>query len=84
MRKHQPQSSLSSRRFSRNLLAVLRQYDLHHFNSGFCPAILVLAGDNPSIDDNMSCKQNIAEAKKLLKEAGYPDGIEMVIHVSTK
>jgi peptide/nickel transport system substrate-binding protein len=33
---------------------------------------------------NMSCKQNIAEAKKLLKEAGYPNGIEMVIHVSTK
>jgi peptide/nickel transport system substrate-binding protein len=33
---------------------------------------------------NMSCGQNIAEAKKLLKEAGYPNGIEMVIHVSTK
>ena len=33
---------------------------------------------------NMGCKQNIAEAKKLLKEAGYPNGIEMVIHVSTK
>ena len=32
----------------------------------------------------MKCPQNIKKAKKLLAEAGYPDGIEMVIHVSTK
>ena len=31
-----------------------------------------------------SCPQQTATAKKLLKEAGYPDGIEMTIHVSTK
>ena len=30
------------------------------------------------------CPQQSATAKKLLKEAGYPDGIEMTIHVSTK
>ena len=33
---------------------------------------------------NMKCPQDIKQAKKLLKEAGYPDGIEKVIHVSTK
>jgi peptide/nickel transport system substrate-binding protein len=32
----------------------------------------------------MKCPQNIKKAKSLLKEAGYPNGIEMVIHVSTK
>jgi len=32
----------------------------------------------------MKCPQDIKKAKKLLTEAGYPDGIEMVIHVSTK
>ena len=30
------------------------------------------------------CPQQSATAKKLLKEAGYPDGIAMTIHVSTK
>ncbi len=30
------------------------------------------------------CPQQSATAKKLLKEAGYPDGIDMTIHVSTK
>ena len=30
------------------------------------------------------CPQQSATAKKLLKEAGYPDGMEMTIHVSTK
>ena len=33
---------------------------------------------------DMDCPQNISKAKNLLKEAGYPNGIEMVIHVSTK
>ena len=33
---------------------------------------------------NKKCPQQSATAKKLLKEAGYPDGIEMTIHVSTK
>ena len=33
---------------------------------------------------DMKCPQDIKQAKKLLKEAGYPNGIEMVIHVSTK
>ena len=33
---------------------------------------------------DMSCEQNISKAKNLLREAGYPNGIEMVIHVSTK
>ena len=32
----------------------------------------------------MKCPQNIKKAKKLLAEAGYPNGIDMVIHVSTK
>ena len=32
----------------------------------------------------MKCPQNIKKAKQLLSEAGYPDGIEMTIHVSTK
>ena len=32
----------------------------------------------------MKCPQDIKKAKKLLKEAGYPDGFDMVIHVSTK
>jgi len=32
----------------------------------------------------MKCPQNIKKAKKLLAEAGYADGIDMVIHVSTK
>ena len=32
----------------------------------------------------MKCPQNISKAKKLLAEAGYPNGIEMAIHVSTK
>ena len=33
---------------------------------------------------DMDCPQNISKAKNLLREAGYPNGIEMVIHVSTK
>jgi len=33
---------------------------------------------------NMDCPQNIGKARNLLREAGYPNGIEMVIHVSTK
>ena len=32
----------------------------------------------------MNCDQDINGAKKLLAEAGYPNGIEMTIHVSTK
>ena len=32
----------------------------------------------------MKCPQNIKKAKQLLSEAGYPDGMEMTIHVSTK
>ena len=32
----------------------------------------------------MDCPQDISKAKNLLREAGYPNGIEMVIHVSTK
>ena len=32
----------------------------------------------------MNCPPQPATAKKLLKEAGYPDGFDMVIHVSTK
>ena len=32
----------------------------------------------------MKCPQDIKKAKKLLNEAGYPDGFDMVIHVSTK
>jgi peptide/nickel transport system substrate-binding protein len=31
-----------------------------------------------------NCPPQPATAKKLLKEAGYPDGIDMTIHVSTK
>ena len=33
---------------------------------------------------NMDCPQDISMAKNLLREAGYPNGIEMTIHVSTK
>ena len=33
---------------------------------------------------DMDCPQDISKAKNLLREAGYPNGIEMVIHVSTK
>ena len=33
---------------------------------------------------NMDCPQNVGKARNLLREAGYPNGIEMVIHVSTK
>jgi len=32
----------------------------------------------------MDCPQNISKAKNLLREAGYPNGISMTIHVSTK
>ncbi len=32
----------------------------------------------------MDCPQDISKAKNLLREAGYPNGIEMTIHVSTK
>jgi len=32
---------------------------------------------------NLSCPQNIPEAKRLLKEAGYPDGIDVELHIST-
>ena len=32
---------------------------------------------------NISCPQDIAQAKALLAEAGYPDGIEIDVHVAT-
>ncbi len=32
----------------------------------------------------MDCPQNVSKAKNLLREAGYPNGISMTIHVSTK
>ena len=42
----------------------------------------VWAGD--SYQAEIACPQDIAEAKRLLAEAGYPDGIEFDLHTSDK
>ena len=42
----------------------------------------VWAGDSYQAD--IDCPQDIAEAKRLLAEAGYPDGLEFTLHSSDK
>lgn len=41
------------------------------------------AGPTDQYRADMDCPQNIEEAKRLLTEAGYPDGIEFDIHASS-
>lgn len=38
---------------------------------------------NDQYRKDLECPQDIAEAKRLLADAGYPDGIDVDIHVST-
>ncbi len=41
------------------------------------------AGPSDQYRLDLDCAQNIEEAKQLLAEAGYPDGIEFDVHVSS-
>jgi len=60
---------------------VHRQLKIAHQDLGIIGEHHHVAGNHPEYYKLPEFKQNIAEAKKLLKEAGYPDGIEITCNV---
>lgn len=58
-----------------------KQLDIAHQGLGIIGEHHHVAEIHPEYFKLPEYKQNIAEAKKLLKEAGYPDGIELTCNV---